>query len=105
MANAKPAIMLIVGGLRSELSREEFERRHRERLPRFREVPGLIQKYYAYDEATETWAGIYLWDSEDALARCLESDLRKSMPAGYELTGPPQLQRFRIVDALRPPAA
>jgi len=103
MIDAQPAIMLIVRGLKSALPREEFERRYKERLPRFREVAGLIQKYYSYDESTGEWAGIYLWDSEESLRKYLDSDLRKSIPAAYELTEPPRLDRFRIVDVLRTP--
>lgn len=103
MENARPAIMLIVRGLKSKLSREEFERRYKERLPRFREVPGLVQKYYSYDESSGEWAGIYLWDSEESLAKYLDSDLRKTIPAAYELTEPPRMERFPIVDVLRAP--
>ena len=101
MENPQPTIMLMVRGLKSDLSREELERRYRERLPQFRQVAGLIQKYYSYDESTGEWAGIYLWDSEESLARYLESDLRKSIPEAYELTEPPRVERFPIVDVLR----
>lgn len=101
MPNAQPAIMLIVRGLKSALSREEMDRRYKERMPQFRELPGLVQKYYSYDEATGEWAGIYLWDSEESLAAYLESDLRKSIPSAYELTGPPQIERYPLVDVLR----
>lgn len=102
MGDVQPRIMLVVGGLKSELSREEFERRYRERMPRFREIEGLIQKYYAFEEATGEWAGIYLFESEGSLARYLESDLRASIPEAYALTQPPRLERFVIVDSLRP---
>lgn len=104
MGNTRPVVLLIVRGLKSKLPREEFERRYKERLPLFRDVKGLVQKYYAYDEATKEWAGIYLWDSEDALARYLESDLRKSIASAYELSEAPRLERFPIVDILREPA-
>lgn len=96
-----PKIILVVGGLRSDLSREEMERRYKERLPEFRDVAGLVQKYYTYDETTHEWAGIYLWESEEALAAYLDSDLRKSIPEAYELTGAPVIQRFAVVDVLR----
>lgn len=95
--------MLIVRGLKSKLSREEFESRYKKRLPRFRNVTGLLQKYYSYDESSGEWAGIYLWDSEESLAAYLDSDLRKSIPAAYELTEPPRVERFPIVDILRSP--
>ncbi len=105
MAEARPAVMLIVGGLKSRLSRDELERRYRERMPEFRRLTGLLQKYYSYDEATGEWAGIYLWDSEESLERYLESDLRRSIAEAYELTGPPRIRRLPIVAALREPAA
>ena len=100
---AQPSIMLIVRGLKSSLSREELERRYKERLPEFRKVKGLIQKYYSYDESTREWAGIYLWDSEESLSKHLESDLRKSIATAYELIEPPRIERFPIVDVLRVP--
>jgi len=99
--SAQPAVMLVVSGLKSKLPREEMERRYKERLPRFRDVEGLLQKYYAYDEVSGEWAGIYLWDSDESLARYLDSDLRKTIASAYELTGPPRIERFPIVDRLR----
>ena len=102
MSNAKPTIMLVVGGLKSDLPPDELERRYKERMPEFRAFPGLVQKYYSYDENTEEWAGIYLWDSEESLVAYLNSDLRKSIAAAYELTEPPRIERFQIVDVLRP---
>ena len=101
MPSAQPTIMLIVRGLKSKLSYEELEKRYKERMPEFREVPGLVQKYYSFDEATGEWAGIYLWDSEESLTAYLESDLRKTIGSAYELTQPPQIERFQIVDVLR----
>jgi len=101
MPDSQPTIMLIVRGLKSRLPREEFLRRYKERMPQFRNVTGLVQKYYSYDESTGEWAGIYLWDSEEALAGYLESDLRKSIGSAYELEQPPCLERFQIVDVLR----
>ena len=101
MPTTQPTIMLIVRGLKSNLSRDEMEKRYKERLPRFRDVPGLLQKYYSFDESTQEWAGVYLWDSEQSLAAYLQSDLRKTIPAAYELTQPPRIERFPIVDVLR----
>ena len=101
MVEIQPSIMLVVRGLKSRLPEEEFRRRYNERMPQFRDVPGLLQKYYSYDESTGEWAGIYLWDSAESVAGYLESDLRKSMSTAYELEKPPVLERFQIVDSLR----
>jgi heme-degrading monooxygenase HmoA len=101
MPEAQPTVMLIVRGLKSKLPYDELERRFKERMPQFRDVPGLLQKYYSYDPSTEEWAGIYLWESEDSAAAYLESDLRKTITSAYELTQPPRIDRFPIVDVLR----
>jgi hypothetical protein len=101
MAEAQPTLMLIVRGLKSRLPHDEMVRRYKERMPQFRDVPGLLQKYYAYDPSTDEWAGVYLWESEDAARAYLTSDLRKSIPSVYELTDPPRVDRLPIVDALR----
>ena len=44
--------------VRSTLEPEELERRLLARRPRFREVPGLVQKIYGRDEATGHICGI-----------------------------------------------
>jgi hypothetical protein len=101
MPDPKPTIMLIVRGLKSKLSAAELEPRYKERMPEFRAIPGLVQKYYSYEESTGEWAGIYLWDNQESLDAYLESDLRKSIPSAYELTEPPRIERYPIVDILR----
>jgi heme-degrading monooxygenase HmoA len=101
VSSTQPTDLLIVRGLKSKLPRDEFERRYKERMPQFRGVPGLVQKYYSYDESTGEWAGIYLWDSEESLTAYLESDLRKTIASAYELTDPPRIERFPLVDVLR----
>lgn len=102
MSSIQPKIMLVVRNLKSELPWEELKRRYEERMPQFREVPGLVQKYYSRDEATGEVAGIYFWESEEALQAYLESDLRKTIPTAYELTEPPVIERFNLVDTLHP---
>jgi heme-degrading monooxygenase HmoA len=101
MSNIKPSVMLVVRGVGSNLSFEEFEKRYKERLPLFLEVPGLLQKYFSYDHVTKEWAGIYLWKSREALDAYLASDLRKSIASAYELTTPPTLEIYPIIKALK----
>ena len=68
----------------SELDAEELDRRLLDRRPRFREVPGLVQKLYGRDPASGDVCGIYFFEDEDALAAFRESDLAKTIPAAYE---------------------
>ncbi len=70
--------------IKSGLDAEEFERRLLERRPRFREVPGLVQKLYGRDDATGDVCGIYFFDSDEALAAFRETELARTIPSAYE---------------------
>jgi len=68
----------------SNLEPGEFERRLLERLPRFREVPGLQQKVYGRDSQTGDVCGIYFFESEAALTAFRETELARTIPSAYE---------------------
>jgi hypothetical protein len=68
----------------SGLDPEEFDRRLLERRPRFREVPGLVQKIYGRDPASGDVCGIYFFESEEALAAFRESELAQTILVAYE---------------------
>jgi len=98
--NNQPAILLIVR-FKSALTTEELEKRYKERLPEFRALPGLVQKYYLYDPSSEEWGGLYLWDSQSSLDQYLASDLRNSIPEVYQIVGEPRVEMVPIIDVLR----
>jgi hypothetical protein len=68
----------------SGLDAQEFDRRLLERRPRFREVPGLVQKIYGRDGVTGAVCGIYFFESSAALAAFRESELAKTIPTAYD---------------------
>ena len=70
--------------IKSGLDPEEFDRRLLERRPRFREVPGLVQKIYGRDAATGDVCGIYFFETREALASFRESELAQTIPTAYE---------------------
>jgi hypothetical protein len=70
--------------VKSDLDPEELERRVLERRPRFKEVPGLIQKIYGRDESSGDVCGIYFFESKEALAAFRDTDLAKTIPTAYE---------------------
>jgi hypothetical protein len=72
--------------IKSDVDPEELDRRIAERRPRFLEVPGLIQKIYARDEATGDTCGIYFFESKAALAAYRESEQANTIPTAYEAT-------------------
>ena len=87
--------------LKSNLDDAELERRINERKPRFLEVPGLIQKIYGRDESTGEVCGIYFFESEEALAAYLESDLAKTIPTAYEVSDV-RIEEYHVMFPLRP---
>ena len=56
-----------------------------EDLEAFRNVPGLIQKYYLAEESTGAISGIYIFETETDRATFWASDLAKSIPARYKV--------------------
>jgi hypothetical protein len=70
--------------VKSRLDSEEIEKRARERLPRFQQVPGLVQKFYARDETTGDVCGIYFFKDKKSLAAYRDTELAKTIPDAYE---------------------
>jgi hypothetical protein len=59
------------------------------------------QKYYLQDPATGEIAGLYLWESQEALAAYRESELRASIAKAYQAEGEPRVEVYRVVKTLR----
>jgi hypothetical protein len=73
-----------------------------ERLPQFRAVPGLIQKYYAREAATGDYCGVYLFDSEGSLLAYRNSELAKGIPPIYQLQGGARVEVMELLYPLHP---
>ena len=72
--------------VKSGLEFQELERRAIERRPEFKEVPGLVQKFYGLDNSTGDWCGIYFFEDQKKLAAFRDSELAKTIPTAYEAT-------------------
>jgi hypothetical protein len=70
--------------VKSNLEPKELERRLIERRPRFKEVPGLVQKFYGRDESTGEVCGIYFFEDQKALSDFRGTELAKTIPTAYE---------------------
>jgi heme-degrading monooxygenase HmoA len=101
MSDSSRAKIVMVVTCRSRLSIDEIKRRYKERMPQFRALPGLVQKYYFHDEATGEIGGVYLWDSKEALQEYAESELRKTIVSAYEVEGTPRIDVLTVMDTLR----
>ena len=82
---------------KSGLSDEEATRVMNERAPRFREVPGLVQKYYTRDEKTGERGAVYVWESEAAMQAFRTTELARSMSDAYRIEGD---KRVEVVDVM-----
>ena len=85
----------------SGLSEEELLRVARERVPRFRALPGLLQKYYVKGQEPGQYRGVYIWDSAESLEEFRSSDLAASIPEAYNVLGPPAMEHLEILFPLR----
>jgi hypothetical protein len=86
----------------SGLSHDDVVRNLEERLPLFRAVPGLVQKYYAREAATDDYVGVYLFESEQALRDYRASELARGIPGVYQLQGTPRIEELEVLFRMRP---
>jgi len=52
-------------------------------LDSFREVPGLVEKYYLIEESTGAISGIYLFETKSARSEFRVSELASKIPEKY----------------------
>jgi len=96
----EPTFALLVR-FKSKLDFDEIAKIVDERAPEFRALTGLRQKYYLQDQASGEVAGLYLWESKDAMVAYRESDLRTSIAEAYQAEGEPRLEVYRVFKTLR----
>lgn len=85
----------------SALSDEELEETLRSRADRFREVEGLVQKFYLRDRERGRVGGFYVFDSADSRDAYLESDLRATIGDAYAVEGDPDVSTYQLLFPLR----
>jgi heme-degrading monooxygenase HmoA len=86
---------------KSALRLDEINEIVEQRAPEFEALPGLIQKYYLQDTATGEYAGLYLWESPEALESYRDSELRASIAGAYQAEGEPDIELYRVFKLLR----
>ena len=87
-------ILLVL--FKSGLSQEEVLKNFEERAYKYREVKGLVQKYYVHDESSGEFGGVYIFDSKENLETFRNSDLAKSIGAAQKFIGPPTRKVFNV---------
>jgi len=96
----QPKLILLVR-FRSPLSLDEVMSVSEKRVPEFQALAGLQQKYYLQDSETGEYAGLYQWESPEALAEYRDSDLRASIAAAYQVEGEPRVEVYQVFRRLR----
>jgi len=85
----------------SGLEEDELLRVARERIPQFRAIPGLLQKYYVRGGEPGQYMGVYIWDSAASMEEFRQSELAASIPRAYKALAPPAIERMEIMFPLR----
>ena len=62
------------------ISLEEATRRFESSAPKYRNVPGLIRKYYLRAEDGRTAGGVYLWESRAAAEAACSATMVLPLP-------------------------
>lgn len=84
----------------SSLSEEELWKTVEERKPSFREVPGLVQKFYLEPRSGAGIGGLYVFDSPESLEQFRKTELARSIPEAYAVEGQPDMDRFEVHSTL-----
>jgi heme-degrading monooxygenase HmoA len=87
---------------KSGLPYEEVVKRCENRAPQYRALKGLVQKYYIKYASPDEYGAVYLWESEAALKEFQESELRRTIPAAYQVQRAPEIQTAELFMPLRP---
>jgi heme-degrading monooxygenase HmoA len=97
---SKPELVLRVR-FKSDLTLDQVKEVIEKRAPEFEALAGLRQKYYLQDVVSGEYAGLYVWDSAEALAEYRESELRATIGKAYQAQGEPHIEVYKIVKVLR----
>lgn len=72
-----------------------------ERLPEYRAIPGLVQKYYLKMGGGNRYCGIMIWDSAESLAQFRDSDLARTIGSAYQVVAAPEVTVSHLMFPLR----
>ena len=92
----------------SRLTYDEVLERFEAGSEKYRQVPGLLQKYYVHYPETDEYGGVYVWDSEDSLQAWRETYPLSTLAGTYQVKDGPHrevLDVMVVLHADRPPSA
>jgi hypothetical protein len=92
---------LLIFLFKSGLPLEEVLKVSEGRESQYREVEGLIQKYYVQSQEMGRIGGVFVFDTAENLDAFKDSELAKSTSEAYRFTEPPHTRVLDIVKTLR----
>jgi heme-degrading monooxygenase HmoA len=84
--------ILIVNFNLEGIGEEEYRGVAESVAPAFADLPGLVSKTWLADAKTNTYGGVYLWRSREAMEAYKETDIYKGMQAN------PHFENFSVRD-------
>jgi heme-degrading monooxygenase HmoA len=82
-------VVVSIVRFRSKLEDDAVEAKFEERADQYRRVPGLVEKIYLRYRESGEYGAIYVWESDEALARFRESELARTIPEAYQVEAAP----------------
>lgn len=92
---------IVFATFESGLSHEEIEGTMRKRAEEFREVEGLVQKYFVHDRENDRYGACFIFDSEASRDAYFASDLSAGVGEAYAVKGTPEVTKAHMLFPLR----
>ncbi|MCW2921047.1 MAG: hypothetical protein JWL76_921 [Thermoleophilia bacterium] len=86
---------------RTTMSDDELIERMESRLSIFREVEGLLQKYYCREAETGAFCGVYLFDTPEHATAYRAGKVISGIPEALQLDGEMRVEQIDLIMALR----
>ena len=87
--------------IKSSLSEDVLMKTAHERAEKFRQVPGLLQKYYTKTDQPGEYIGVYVWDSQESMQSFRTTELAKTIPQAYQVVEAPKIETTDVLFQLR----
>ena len=84
-----------------DMSDSDYRKACDDLAPAFASVPGLMAKVWLASPSTNTYGGVYLWESAEALQEFKQSDLAATIASAYKGIEKPSVEVVDILFQLR----
>lgn len=78
-ASADPVTAIVTFPLQKGMTTDQARDLYLASAPIYQKAPGLIRKYYLFDEAASSGGGVYLWESREAADAVYTPEWRASL--------------------------